>query len=140
MGAVGEKTGLAAAAPASAASSATSESGIQSSKPCRHVRLSGPISPRSQCCLDRVSGVSGPVCFSSMATYQSVGAGRPSVGRGLASRLGTSRQSAHRLLVHDAGGVRVLLRLEGVGDVRPLPSARWSKAAPISSSSTPLKM
>ena len=37
-----------------AASSATSLSGIQSSNPWRHVRLSGRISPWSQCSLDRL--------------------------------------------------------------------------------------
>jgi hypothetical protein len=44
----GEKTGRCGRGASQAASSETSDSGTQSSKPCLQVKLSGPISPRSQ--------------------------------------------------------------------------------------------
>ena len=43
-----ENTGRCGCGASHAASSETSDSGTQSSNPCLHVKLSGPISPRSQ--------------------------------------------------------------------------------------------
>src|SRR5262249_10959211 len=91
-----------------------------SSKPCRQVKLSGPISPRSQWSL-MASGVSGPVCLSSMATYQSSARGGPSLTGGKLASTGGSSSCG------------------GGGSSGRSPSA-LSKAAPISASSTSLKI
>ena len=63
--------GLGGLGASTLASTFTSDSGTQSPMPPRQHSESGPISPASQCSFT-CSSVSGPVCFSSMATYQSV--------------------------------------------------------------------
>src|SRR6266849_6031446 len=65
-------------------SSVTSESAIQSESPDLQQRESGPISPPFQRRLSR-STVSGPSCFSSIATNHSCSIGGASLGSGVGS-------------------------------------------------------
>ena len=115
-----EKTGRCGRGASHAASSETSDSGTQSSKPCLHVKLSGPISA-VPVGLDRVR------------------AERPGllVVDGDVPVVGPGRTVAHRRQVRLRGRL-VLGGATGSSSVRS-PSA-LSKAAPISSSSTSLKI
>src|SRR5207244_1833947 len=69
-------TGLVGRGASTEANSATSESGCQSAMPARQQSESGPTSPLFQWSLSR-STESGPTCFSSIATNQSLGSSLP---------------------------------------------------------------
>src|SRR5215217_530783 len=117
------------------ASSAVSERGIQSLKPERQHRLSGPTSPRSQASFT-FSTESGPTCFSSMATYQSC-----EEAWGFASSLSGSSSASASLRTFSAVASRAAAspRASPVG-ILCVPELRtWSNTAPISSSSTSVK-
>src|SRR5712692_10813791 len=97
-------TGFGGLGASSDDSSVTSESAIQSESPDLQQRESGPISPPSQSCLSR-STISGPTCFSSIATNHSCSIGGiPIGGVGSAARLDPSRPRPESPSLVSGGG------------------------------------
>src|ERR1700687_6303508 len=106
--------------------SVTSESAIQSESPDLQQRESGPISPPSQRRFSR-STLSGPTCFSSIATNHSCSIGGISVGGGLgaAAKLGASMPPS-KLESVSRGGASMLpaeIRADPLAASEPLDSA-----------------
>src|SRR6218665_1525038 len=118
------------------ASSVASESGIQSLKPARQHRLSGPTSALSQCSFT-FSMVSGPTCFSSMATNHSCEAAGLVLPASASASLRTASLASDTA---DASSCAGPSPASPGGTLCEPELSTWSNTAPISSSSTPPKM
>ena len=131
-GAGATMTGLDGRGASTEASSAVSDSGIQSLKPERQHRLSGPTSPRSQSSFT-FSTVSGPTCFSSMATYHSCEAALDFAS----SFAGSASASASLRTLSVVASRAAASPADSPAGILCVPElSTWSKTAPISSSST----